>query len=160
MTSLSDLFVPKETNWLIAKGNKIDHLEWSEESSRNLHQIEHIDLANSSIYSLGGDFFSKLTNFTQLRFLNLSGNKLDDFNQDIKQSNLSEIHLSGNPIKCNCDMFWFAEWLNATEPQSQNRIVRDYQDVKCVGGKWNGTQVCKLNKEQMGCLATRSIREL
>ena len=108
-----------------------------------------MDLANSSICSFGPNFFSKLTSFTQLCFLNVSGNKLKDFNQDIKQTNLSEMYLSGNPIDCHCDMFWLAQWLNTTKAI---KIVKDYEKIKCAGGEWNKNQVYKLTKEQMGCL--------
>ena len=164
ITSLSDIFVPKDTNWLVAKDNKINRVEWFNESSRNLYQIEHINLANSSIKSIEPNFFSKLSNLTKLRYLNLADNKLKGFNEDIQKSWIREMHLSGNPIDCNCTMFWFAEWLNKTVFQNKNvtgpRIVRDYKDIRCVGGEWNEVQVYKLNKEQMGCLPTRSIREL
>ena len=148
MTSLSDLLVPNETSWLIAKDSKIKHLQWSDESSENLHQMEHINFANSSIYSIGPNFFSKLATLGKVRYLNLADNKLKSFNQDIQKGNLSDkMYLSGNPIECNCDMFWFAKWLNTT-------IVIDSQDVRCAGGDWDGTQVYRLTQEQMGCLPT------
>ena len=162
LTSLSDIFVPKETDWFVAKDSKINHLEWFDESSRNLHQIEHINLANSSINSISSNFFSKLANLTKTRYLNVADNKLRGFNQDIRKNNLSEMYLSGNPIACNCDMFWFVEWLNTTAYHNMKVtgpiIVRDYKDIRCVGGEWNGLQVYKLSKEQMGCFPT--VREL
>ena len=102
--------VPKETNGLIAKNNKIDELQWSEESSENIHGMKHITLGNSSIYSIGPNFFSTLANLTNLRYLNLADNKLKSFNKNISQIGIPEIYLSGNPIECNCDMLWFAEW--------------------------------------------------
>ena len=145
LTSLSDILVPNETSWLVAKNSNIKHLQWSDESSENLHQIKHINFANSSIYSIDPNFFSKLTTLGKVRYLNLAGNKLKSFSQDIQQSGLSEIYLSGNPIECNCDMFWFAKWLNTT-------VVKDSQDVRCDGGEWDGTQVYRLTLDQMGCL--------
>ena len=154
MTSLSDIFVPNETSWLIAKDSKIHHLQWSDESIENLHQMKHINFINSSIFSIDPNFFSKLSTLGEVRYLNLAGNKLKSFNQDIQQSGLSEIYLSGNPIECNCDMFWFAKWLNTTKGPSGPRIVKDLQDIRCDGGEWHGAQVYKLTQEQMGCLAT------
>ena len=150
MTSLSDLLVPNETSWLIAKNNRINHLQFS----RNLHQMKHINFANSSISSLGPNFFSKLATSGKVHYLNLAGNKLKSFSQDIKQSGLSEIYLSGNPIDCNCDMFWFVKWLNTTKGSSGPRIVKDIQDIRCVGGEWDGELVYKLTQEQMSCLFT------
>ena len=73
------------------------------------------------------------------------------FPKTFSVTNLTQVYLAGNPIDCNCEMLWFANWLNATEPHSQNRIVQDYKQVVCVGGKWNGTQVYKLSSKQMGC---------
>ena len=149
ITSLSDISVPNETTWLIAKNNKIDHLQFS----RKLNQIEHINFANSSISSIGQNFFSKLATVGKVRYLNLAGNKLNCFNKDIQQSSLSEIYLSGNPIDCNRNMFWFAKWLNTTKGPSGPRIVKDSQDIRCVGGEWDGTLVYELTQEQMGCIA-------
>ena len=131
MTSLSETYIPKETNWLMANDSKIDHLEWSVEYSRNLHELELFNLVNSSIYSIGSNFFSKLANLTKLRYLNLADNKLRIFNENISHSRVPEIYLSGNPINCNCDMFWFAEWLNTTHYITGPRIVKDYRDIRC-----------------------------
>ena len=142
ITSLSDILVPNETSWLIARNNKIDHLQFI----RNLNQMEHINLANSSISSVGQNVFSKLATSGKVRYLNLADNKLKSFNQDIQQRGLSEIYLSGNPIDCNCNMFWFVKWLNTT-------IVKDSQDIRCAGGEWDGAQVYELTREQMGCVA-------
>ena len=140
MTSLSHLVVPKGTNWLIAKGNKIHHLQWSDK----LHKVKHINLANSSIYSISPNFFSKLFSSTKVKYLNLAGNKLKRFNQDIQKRNLSKMFLSDNPIECNCDMFWFVEWLNITINRPGRKVVKDYKDIRCVGGVWNDKQVYKL----------------
>ena len=122
--------------------------------------MEHINLESSSIYSIEPHFFSKLSTSTKINYLNLADNRLKGFNQDIRKNNLSEVYLSGNDIACKCDMLWFADWLNTTELGSQNRIVKDYKNIRCVGGTWNGTHVYKLSKEQMGCFPIRSIREL
>ena len=114
--------------------------------------MEHINLANSNISSIGQNFFSNLATLGKVRYLNLVDNKLKHFDRDIQQSGLSEIYLSGNPIDCNCDMFWFAKWLNTTKGPSGPRIVKDFQDIRCVGGEWDGTWVYELTQEQMGCL--------
>ena len=156
LTSLTNLFVPKETNWFVAKNSKIDYLQWFDKSSKNLHQIEHINLANSSINSIEPNFFSKIVTFGKVRYLNLAHNKLKGFNRDIQKNWETEMYLSGNPTVCNCGMLWFAEWLNATV--YHNKSVRDYKDIRCVGGEWDGKQVYKLTKEQMGCFPT--VKEL
>ena len=134
--------------WLVAKSNTISYLEWSE----NLDSIQHFDLQNSGVHQITDDFFSKIKSINKTKFLNLANNDLKSFPKTLDGTNFSQVYLAGNPIDCNCDMLWFANWLNnATEPHSQNRIVKDYKQVVCAGGKWNGTQVYKLNAKQMGC---------
>ena len=142
MTNFSAISVPNETTWLVAKNNKIHHLQFSGKIS----QMEHINLANSSISSIGQNFFSKLATSGEIRYLNLADNKLKHFNRDIQESGLSELYLSGNPIHFHCDMFWFVKWLNTT-------IVKDSQEIRCDGGEWDGTRVYQLTREQMGCIA-------
>ena len=85
------------------------------------------------------------------KFLNLANNNLKTFPKTFSGTNLTQVYLAGNPVDCNCEMLWFANWLNVTEPHSENRIVKDYKQVVRTGGMWNGTQVYKLSAEQMGC---------
>ena len=147
VTSLTHLPIPNETMWLIAKSNHIPYLQWSE----NLDSIQHFDLQNSGVHHITDDFFSKIKSINKTKFINLVNNDLKGFPKSLDGTNFSEVYLAGNPIDCNCQMLWFANWLNATEPQSENRIVKDYKQVVGTGGKWNGTQVYKLNTKQMGC---------
>ena len=86
------------------------------------------------------------------KFINFVNNYLKAFPKSLGGTNFSQVYLAGNPVDCNCQMLWFANWLNTTEPHSENRIVKDYDQVLCAGGKWNGTQVYQLSAELMGCL--------
>ena len=147
VTSLTDLRIPNETMWLVAKFNNISYLQWSE----NLDSIQYFDLQNSGVRHITDDFFSKIKSINKTKFLNLVNNDLKAFPTSLGGTNFSQVYLAGNPIDCNCQMLWFANWLNTTDPHSENRIVKDYDQVVCVGGKWNGTQVYKLSAEQMGC---------
>ena len=147
LTSLTQLHIPNETMWFVAKSTDISNLEWSE----NLDSIQHLNLQNSSVRHITDDFFSKMKSTNKTKFLNLANNDLKSFPKTLDGTNFSQVYLAGNPIDCNCEMLWFANWINATEPQSQIRIVQDYKQVLCAGGKWDGTQVYKLNAKQMGC---------
>ena len=133
--------------WLVAKYNDISFLQWSE----NLDRIQHFDLQNSSVHHITNDFFSEIKSINETKFINLAENDLKAFPKTLGVTNFSQVYLAGNPIDCNCQMLWFADWLNTTDPHSENRIVKDYDQVVCVGGKWNGTQVYKLSAKQMGC---------
>ena len=148
VTSLTHLLIPNETMWLVAKYNHIPNLQWSE----NLDSIQHLDLENSGVRNITKDFFSQITAMKKTKFLNLASNDLKVFPKSLNGTNFLEVYLAGNPIDCNCHMLWFADWLNVTDPHSENRIVKDYQQVVCAGGNSNGTQVYKLSAEQMGCI--------
>ena len=147
MTSLRELPIPNETMWLVGRSNHIPRLVWS----KNLSQIQHFDLQNSSMGYITDKFFSKIQTARKAKFLNLAKNILKAFPKTLNRTSFSKVCLAGNPVDCNCDMLWFAHWLNTTEPQSQNRIVKDYKRVLCAGGKWNGTQVYNLSPVRMGC---------
>ena len=146
ITSLTELRIPKGTKWLVAKSNHIPILDWS----KNLRHIQHFDFENSSVRYITAEYFSKIQ-MKKAKFLNLARNKLTKFRKTLNGTSFSEVYLAGNPVDCNCDMLWFAHWLNTTEPQSQNRIVKDYKQDVCAGGRWNGTQVYNLSPVQMGC---------
>ena len=133
--------------WLVAKSNSIPNLKWSE----NLKDIQHFDLQNSGVLQITDDFFSQIKTTKKAVYLDLANNDLKSFPQSLNGTSFSQVYLAGNPIDCNCQMLWFAEWLNTTNPLTKRRIVVDYEQVLCVGGKWDGTQVYKLNAEQMGC---------
>ena len=147
ITSLVHLLIPNETEWLIAKYNHIPNLQWSD----NLDTIQHFDWQNSGVRNITDDFFSKIKSTNKTKFINLINNDLKSFPKTLDGTNFSQVYLAGNPIDCNCQMLWFAIWLNATDPDSEIRIVKDYKQVLCTGGEWNGTQVYKLSAEQMGC---------
>ena len=145
ITRLAQLQVPNRTMWLIVKSNQIPYLSWSD----NLDGIQHFEFQNSSIRKIADEFFPNIN--VKKTYLNLANNDLNYFPKTLNGTNVSQVYLAGNPIECNCDMLWFAEWLNTTEPQSQNRIVKDYERVLCAEGEWNGTQVYNLSLVEMGC---------
>ena len=144
IASLTGLRIPNETMWLVAKSNHIPHLNWS----KNLSNIEHFDLQNSSIQQVTDEFFSKIQTTKKTKFLNLANNNLTSFPQTLNGTDFSEVYLAGNPIDCNCNMLWLTNWLNATDVRL---MVKDYKRVLCAGGRWNGTRVYKLNAVRMGC---------
>ena len=144
--SLTKLRFPNETTWLTAISNRIPHLLWS----KNLKAIQHFDLQDSGVCNIADDFFSEITAIKKTSFLNLANNNLKAFPKTLNGTDFSKVYLAGNPIDCNCNMLWFAEFLNRTD-QSGRRIVKDYDKVMCAGGRWDGTEVYKLKAVEMGC---------
>ena len=136
--------MPNETMWLVVRSNHIPYLQWLE----SLQDIEHFDLQNSSVYHINDEFLSKITAIKKAKFLNLANNKLKTLPKTLNGTSFSQVYLAGNPIDCNCGMLWLTNWLNATDVR---RMVKDYKQVVCAGGRWNGTQVYKLSPIRMGC---------
>ena len=147
ITSLTELRIPNETMWLIARSNQMPNLQWS----KSLNVIQHFDFQNSSVRQISNDFFTEITAVKKISYLNLANNYLKSFPQTLNQINFSQVYLAGNPIECNCDMLWFAQFLNTANDSSGSRIVKDYKRVVCAGGRWNGTQIYRLSANLMGC---------
>ena len=148
--SLSALEIPEDTTWIIAHSNSIRHLC----SGSDIPNVQHIDFQSSGIVSICDGFFKSI-NKTNVTHLNLSWNSITKFNQIIKEvGNLSEIFLAGNPIECSCDTLWFADWLEHFTTPSGDRIIKDYQEVRCASGIGNGSRVYQLDGFQIGCYDT------
>ena len=141
LTSLANLRVPDETTWLIADSNKIQSLCTTD----NLGNISRLDLHSSEITFICDDYFHYLGSQGHLEYLNLANNTLTKFEKSIQTlTSLKTAFLAGNPIDCTCDTIWLADWLvNFTTPSGE-KVVRDYQEVTCHGGEFNGSYVYKL----------------
>ena len=64
----------------------------------------------------------------------------------MKLTNLEKIWLSGNPLRCDCQMTWMIGWLSKSKD-----IIDDYQDIKCYSGMLEGLPIYVLNEVLMGC---------
>ena len=87
-----------------------------------------------------------------MKSLNLAQNSIHQiptlFNRTT--GSLEKLWLGGNPVQCGCHMLWLIPWLNRTRVFGQ-RLVQDYQDVICTGGKLDGIPVYTLNSFKMLC---------
>ena len=144
LTSLTEVQILNNTMWFVARSNNISTLQWTE----SFKNITLFDFQNSSIQEIDTEFFIHIQTSS---YVNFASNKLQSFPLSLNETSFSEVYLAGNPIDCNCDMMWFADWLNRTKPKSQIRIVQDYDKVFCEGGIWNGHPVYTLNATEMGC---------
>ena len=148
---LKSLMIPNETTWLVADSNNIGHSCWK--SNDDLPGVVHLDLHDSNIMSVCDDFLSKLAKANKITYLNLINNAIVHPSKIFQNmSSLQEVYLAGNPIDCNCDMIWFAKWVNYTTTCTGGRVVKDYQDIKCSGGEWDGKAVYKVDEKMMGCI--------
>ena len=148
ISNLDNLTVPIETQWLISDCAGVAQLYWSS----NLENLEYIDLSGSNFISICDDFFIRLKNISKVTHINLSKNRISHFPKKINLVRSLDLYLAGNPVDCNCEMLWFVEWLNSTDNRTDTRPVKDYKEIRCSGGKWNGAQVYRLNQVVLGCV--------
>ncbi len=119
--------------------------------------VTHLNLFSGQIEVICDETLNEILHNSKVEVLNLADNRLKQIPQKFGEitntrndNSLKELWLGGNPVQCDCDMLWLIPWLNNTRV-SGRRLVHDYQDVICTGGKWNGTPVYKLDKVKMGC---------
>ena len=151
-TALPEI-VPGFTNWIDFIHTKTKKLCGSYDYLKKPRSnITHLNLMCGQIKTICDTSLNEILQHSNVKSFNLANNKLaripDRFNKTT--GNLKELWLGGNPVQCDCDMLWLIYWLNNTRVSGQ-RLVQDYQDVLCMGGKWNGTAVYKLNQVKMGC---------
>ena len=77
----------------------------------NLHFLMHLDLDNNQLSYLDDNAFGNMSFLTRI---SLSNNMFVTFNKTTLQlpelCNIT-IDLSENPVACNCEFIWLAEWL-------------------------------------------------
>ena len=156
--------VPDATSNLILSHNNIQLLCNTHPYFENLKVL---DLSWNAIYLVCSNFFSELTNLTEL---NLSFNKLTTLPPDVKHMiNLRELYLtdalletlpqeienmqnmnitdiSGNLFRCDCDTFWMSPWL-----VKFNNIVENPHGITCFSGQGRGKRLIDLQQDDVGC---------
>jgi len=125
-------------------------LSTNRQTFRNLAHLEIVDLSDTGIIPDNNTF----KNSTNIRYLNLNGNRLLHLDRSIFEqmtrleslhlkdtglitvnytslpehvrNTLIEIDLSLNPYSCLCNIVWFRHWLNTT-----NTTILNSKDYKC-----------------------------
>ena len=79
-----------------------------------LETLETLYLSNNHIASMNSSTFIPLRSLTMV---GLSGNKITVIHESDFEPlvSLKEIDLTGNPFSCNCDTFWFGQWMISTD---------------------------------------------
>lgn len=149
--------VPDFTQWIYFENTQMSQLCGSypylaRPQNMSSNTITSLSLKPGKINHVCDNTLHDILHYSTMESLNLAWNNLQQipiiFNVTI--GNLNKLWLGGNPIKCNCDMLWLISWLNSTMI-SGRRLVQDYQDVICSGGRLDGIPVYKLTRVQMGC---------
>ena len=91
---------------------------------RGLNKLILLDLSLNQISSIHPDVFVPLTNLTDLILTNnrLSTLMADTFRHLVS---LRNINLLGNSFMCNCDIFWFSQWMIITDINVQQLTIKN-----------------------------------
>ena len=124
------------TDWVIVTGNNLRHVTTAPEY---LPTVLHLDLSRSNVTGITADVIVKT--LEKAKYLNIAMNNLTQVPEEIRRSsNGTELWMSGNPYRCDCDVMWMRDWLlEATN-------VMDIQNVTCASGKMIGKRVSSLSE--------------
>ena len=88
-----------------------------------LHNLQFLVLSLNMLSYIHPDVFVPLRNLTDLILTNnrLTTFMLGTFRHLISLRNLK---LQGNPFTCNCEMFWFSQWMISTDVNVQDITVK------------------------------------
>ncbi len=145
--------VPHLTKWLTFSPNSIRQLCGNYQYlHKQTSDVTDVNFFFGNIETICDETLAIILKHSNIKSLNLAHNHLEHipimFNRTIGR--LQKLWLGQNPVECNCKMMWLISWLNNTRASGQ-RLVQDYQDVICTGGKWDGIPVYKLSPVKMGC---------
>ncbi|XP_076297775.1 remoulade [Lasioglossum baleicum] len=89
--------------------NNITHI--GEGCFNGLGNLERLDLSENQILSIDTYAFQKLSNLKRLK---LNENKLISLKEGTfyRFKSLKQLDLSGNPWKCDCELYWFSDWVH------------------------------------------------
>ncbi len=153
--------VPGQAEWLIFDNTNIKKLcgnyQYLLERETIKSLITYISLQNSNLEHICDQSLHLILKKSNVKWLNLAMNKFHSLPNMLNdtRNKLEKLWLAGNPMKCDCDMLPLIEWLPNFKTLSGDRLVQDYENVLCFGGKFNGIPVYKLDKIMMGCYPYR-----
>ena len=112
-------------------GHALRRLEagWGEVS-----RLRVLDVSNNRVRQVSASFLDQASH---LQVLNLKNNQLTSLPSNLQRLPVDGLHLTGNPLRCSCDLVWFGNWLKAVaantsslDPSGSARPPRLPQDTE------------------------------
>ncbi|XP_041914757.1 neurotrophic tyrosine kinase, receptor, type 2b isoform X1 [Alosa sapidissima] len=102
----------------------------SESHMKSYFNLRNLTVTNSQLSSISPKAF--LYN-ARLQYLNLKDNNLSTLSwKAFKNSNMSYLYLSGNPLQCSCENMWIKLWLGLDETENQELQCIDEGGIKSL----------------------------
>ncbi len=153
-TSMLPMTIPYLTQWVIITNSKVQSLcgiySYFNESST----VTRLSITLTNLTMVCEATLAKILKTPNIKYLDLANNNLRNLphlwlNQ--RDYFLEKLWLGGNPIECQCEMFWLVDWLRNSTNSSGQKLVQDYMNVTCTYGQAIGTPIYKLTQVSMGC---------
>ena len=135
--------LPDDLDWLILHNNNISSLEYANASFQS--SLSKLNLNSTFLEQISNEF---LEQFVQLKFLDISNNKLRSLPKAIENmTSLEAIWISGNNFECNCDNIWMRDWV-----VNNMDIIHDSERAKCQMNSGSSIQIKIMDGVAMGCV--------
>ncbi|OWF54065.1 protein toll-like [Mizuhopecten yessoensis] len=98
--------------------NNIEYLTQTNYS----HQISNLTISNNQLASIDSSVIKSMNN---LKYLNVENNRINYIPKELQLLAFSNVSISGNPLLCDCNMTWMAEWINLSPQAKDSQITCD-----------------------------------
>eukprot|EP00058_Branchiostoma_floridae_P020004 XP_002605494.1 hypothetical protein BRAFLDRAFT_92915 [Branchiostoma floridae] len=124
-------------------GNNISQI--NSKVFQSLYNLRELYLNHSGVRLLGEDTFHDLESLQKLHLENNGLQSLPE-NTFAGLKNLRSLGIHGNPLNCDCDVLWLANWL-----RSRRFLLSKGFNVTCLANTKVMRNVLSLSSAQLGC---------
>lgn len=127
--------------------NNLEDITSEPEAFRLPVNVSEVYLSNNQLEHLP---WRHLRNVTQLNVLDVSGNRLKEFDQNLTElmvGNVTTVYNVGNPLQCDCFLRPLKRHMDRTLDLSNN-----YKDLQCTGPPYlEGKFLFQLSEDRLNC---------
>ncbi|XP_030624650.1 neurotrophic tyrosine kinase, receptor, type 2b isoform X2 [Chanos chanos] len=123
MENITDIYITNQNKLLVI----------TEDNMRFYTNLRNLTVTNTRLMSISTTAF---VNNAKLEYLNLRDNNLSTLSWTaFRNSNMSYLLLSGNPLQCSCENLWIKPWLDETE----------FQELQCFEEEGRPRPISKIS---------------